>query len=165
MRFKTKDLMVSLNPKLELGDADKRFCLTNTRICVNPSLVCRPVTIECPDRTHIPCFGGTFNCNPCSILVTCARTFGCGFGNSCGPGGSACDPTIFCAGSWTDWVIEDIEDIAVLKKELTETVKQLEALEQSGLPSAIRTKADAEAIERSLTEALEQVRAQKNKLK
>lgn len=164
MRFKTKDLMVSLGPKLELGDAERRFCLTNTRICVNPSLVCRPVTFECPDRTHITCFGGTFNCNPCSIQVTCARTFGCG-GNSCGPGNSACDPTIFCGGSWTDWVIEDLEDIAAIRKDLTETLAQLDALQTAGLPSAIRTKADAEAIERSLTEALEQVRAQKKQLK
>lgn len=163
MRFKTKDLMVSLGPKLELGEADRQFCLTNTRICVNPSLVCRQPTIECVNRTHITCFGGTFTCSPCSLQVTCNRTFDCG-GNSCGPGGSACDPTIFCGGSWTDWVIEDLEDIAAVKKELTETLAQLEALETKGLPSGIRTKADAEAIERSLTEALEQVRAQKKRL-
>jgi len=93
----------------------------------------------------------------------CGRS---GFLNSCGPGGSACDPTIFCAGASRDpFVIERLEDLVALSAELQDTLKQLDAIQKEGLPSSIGTKAEADALERSLTDALEQVRAAKKGLK
>jgi hypothetical protein len=154
MRFKTKDLLVTVVPKATIDVQDiAKICLLRTHICRSPS-VCFSPTLCGTCSFHLSCF--------CSLH----GTFGCGFGNSCGPGNSVCDPTIFCpGGSREPWVIEDIEDLATIRRELQETVQQLDAIEKEGLPGSIKTKADAEALEASLTQALEQVRAQKKNLK
>ncbi len=100
-------------------------------------------------------------CLGCSIAIS----NGC-FGNSCGPGHSACDPTIFCAGGSRDpFVIEHLEDLVALRADLQDTLKQLDVLQKEGLKSAIASKADADAMEKSLTDALEQVRAARKSLK
>jgi hypothetical protein len=155
MRFKTKDLLVTVLPKLEV-DAELAKCYLHTRICLNPT-ICQSPSQFCRWPTNF--------CGPCSQLISCLVTEGCGFARSCGPGGSACDPTIFCAGTWDPWVIDHLEDLVAIRAELKETVAQLDALEEEGLPSSIKSRAEAEELERSLTEALEQVRAQKKKLK
>jgi hypothetical protein len=150
MQFKVKDTLVTVLPKGE-GIADlHKICLWRTRICLNPTLCHRPTF----------CFG-------CTIHITCLcshRTFGCGFGNSCGPGGSACDPTIFCYAS-EPFVIHDLEDLVTLRGELKETLTRLDEIEKAGLASGIGSKAEAEQLERNLSEALEQVRAAKKNLK
>jgi hypothetical protein len=153
MKFRTKDLLVSVLPKAELDAADiAKICALHTRICFSPTL----------------CVGGTFQCRPCTLVVTCActfrGTFGCGAFNSCGPDGSVCDPTIFCAGASEPWIIEDLEDLVTLRKELKDTLARLDEVERGG-QLGIRTKADAEVLERSLTEALEQVKKAKANLK
>jgi hypothetical protein len=90
---------------------------------------------------------------------------GCHFFNSCGPGASACDLTNLCPGGSLDpFVIQNLEDLAALKAELQGTLKSLDAIQKEGLPSSIGSKSEAEALERGLTEALEQVRAAKKKL-
>jgi hypothetical protein len=110
----------------------------------------------------------------CTVAISgcntgCSRlaSVGCGFDNSCGVGGSACDPTVItCFGGSRDpFVIEHIEDLVALKADLQDTLKQLDVIQKEGLPSAIGTKADADAMEKSLTEALEQVRAAKKTIK
>lgn len=152
MRFKTKDLLVTVLPKATVDIRDiAKICYLRTHICRHPSV----------------CFSPTL-CGTCSHFYSCLctlhGTFGC-LGNSCGPGNSACDPTVFCPGGSGDpWVIEDLEDLVTVRRELQETLQQLDALEKEGLPGAIRTRADAEALEASLTQALEQVRAQKANL-
>ncbi len=100
-------------------------------------------------------------CGQCSYLASIHCP-----GNSCGPGGSACDPTIFCAGGSRDpFVIEHLEDLVALRADLQDTLKQLDVLQKEGLKSAIASKADADAMEKSLTDALEQVRAARKSLK
>lgn len=147
MNFKTKDLLVTVLPKVTDPQIAKG-CLLHTIICRYP----------------------TFQCvQPCSFLPTCGYcsvlgSRGCGFLNSCGPGGSACDPTIFCRGSRDPFVIQHIEDLVTLRAELQETLKQLDAIQKEGLPSSITSRAEAEALEQSLNEALKQVREAKNKL-
>lgn len=186
MRFRTKDLLVTVLPKAEAASQElAKVCLLHTAACINPTLchipsLCLSPT-QCPYHTlcRIPtlCHHPSL-CGPCSQLIscpggtciggTCIQTQGgCGFFGSCGgPGGSACDPTYFCiGGSQEPWFLRDREDIVALRAELQETLKQLDELEKSGIEGEIRSKADAEAMERSLTEALEKVQALKKKLK
>lgn len=176
MRFNTKDLLVTVLPKADTS-AQAQACLLHTGICVSPTLcispsVCSPTFCHVPSLCHAPTVCHTPSlCGLCSVQITCAvcsfqGTYGCGFGNSCGAGGSACDPTVFCAGGSQDpWVIRDPEELAKIRQELKDTVAQLDALEKAGLPGSIQTREQADAVEKGLTEALEQVRAQKKNLK
>lgn len=165
MAFKNRDLLVNLLPQGAI-DAGKlaRICLFRTNICRWPTF--------CFHRTCV--HWGSFNCGVCSVLATihcggCSLLVtgggGCGILNSCGPGGSACDPTIFCGGGSDPFVIEDLEDLVTLRRELHETLARLDEFEKEGLASGIQSRADAEAMERSLTEQLEHVRRQKEGLK
>ncbi len=156
MQFKTKDLLVTVLPTPEaVGQELAKICLFRTYICRYPTF----------------CYYGTF----CKYL-TCAAlscgycsqfgTFGCGFLRSCGPGGSACDPTIFCPGGSIDpFVIQHVEDLVTLRAELHDTLKKLDEIEKAGLPTTIQSRSEAEAVERSLTDALEQIRKLKGGLK
>jgi hypothetical protein len=150
MPFSSKDLLVSVLPKLGIGaEQVAKICLFRTYICRFPTW----------------CFQGTClrfgtNCGPCSFL----GSIGCNFQNSCGAGGSACDPTIFCFAS-DPFVIEDLEDLVTIRAELRATLTKLDEIEKGGLPSSITTRADADAMERQLTEALEFVRKRKEGLK
>ena len=158
MRFKTKDLLVTALPQAANVEIAK-LCLLQTFLCRNPSLCASPSFCQAP----------SLHCTPCTLRISCFcslhGTFGCGFGNSCGAGGSACDPTVFCGVTQDPWVIEDLEDLVTIRRELQETIKQLDAIEKEGVPSSIKTRAEADALEASLTQALEQVRAQKKNLK
>ncbi len=157
MRFKTKDLLVTVLPKAQLNPELIKACLFHTFVCRHPTFGCAHCSlfVSCtPCSHHGTCFG-------CSIAIS----NGC-FGNSCGPGHSACDPTIFCgAGTRDPFVIQHLEDLITLKADLQDTLKQLDAIQKDGLPSAITSKADADAMEKGLSEALEQVRAAKKALK
>jgi hypothetical protein len=184
MRFKTKDLLVTVLPKAEIGREDlAKICLLHTHICKFPTLCTTPSLCQSPTLCHAPtacaaptlchaptacsptvchqptlCHWPTL-CGPCSQFITCAcsRSIPCG-GNSCGAGGSACDFTDIPI-DWTiNWVIRDQE-------ELQETLQRLDVLEKEGLPDAIQSREQADELERSLTEALEQVRAAKKNLK
>jgi len=178
MRFKTKDLMVTVLP--EAGDAAvAKACLLGTVICRHPTF--------CTGGTA--CLGGTFcgggyplyvsdffRYSPRSLLASCGflasclacskgLSGGCGFGNSCGRGGSACDFTDLCPGGSIDpWVIEHIEDLTAIRAELVATLKQLDEM-KSGLKSSIASKAEADSLESALNDALNQVRAAKKGLK
>jgi len=52
-----------------------------------------------------------------------------------------------------------------LRAELQETLRQLDAIQKEGLPSAISSKAEADALEQSLNEALKQVKAAQAKFR
>ena len=164
MNFNTKDLMVTVLPKANAELA--KVCLLATHICRAPTWNCG----NCSLLTL--CGGCTRNithCGNCSFQISCygcsvAISNGC-FGNSCGPGGSACDPTVFCFGSREPWVIEHIEDLVAIKAELQDTLRQLDVIQKEGLPSSIGSKAEAASIEQTLQDALEQVRAAKKTLK
>ena len=157
MEFKTKDLLVTVLPKAELGAKDlERLCLLRTYICGFRSYCFH---FSCYNRT---CFNFGSFCGVCSAL----GTFGCGILNSCGPGASACDATPICpGGSWDPFVLRHLEDLASLRTELQDTLKKLDEIEKAGLPSAIGSKSEAEAIESGLTEILDQVRNAKKGLK
>jgi hypothetical protein len=89
---------------------------------------------------------------------------GCRLTNSCGVGGSACDPTQFCIGS-DPWVIQDLEDLVTIRAELTATLKHLDVLEKEGLASGINTKAEADQLEAQLKQQLEHVKKVREGLK
>lgn len=167
MQFRTKDLLITVLPKSPVADADlARVCLWHTRICTAPTF--------CQFRTCM--VGGSWGCPHGTIFCPrntegtgmCPRNTErdvCGYANSCGVGGSACDPTIFCPGGSLDpWVLNDLEDLVTLRVELQETLKQLTELEKA-LPSGIRSKDDAAALERGLKEVLEQVGKTAKRLK
>ncbi len=179
-QFKTKDLLVTFLPKAKPVDKQAATaCLFRTVICRYPTIgclhgTCIGVSVGCGNNCSL--FGtcgycsiiGT--CGACSVLGTCGvcsihGTIGCGILNSCGPGRSVCDPTIFCPGGSRDpFVIEHAEDLVALKAELQEALKGLDAIQKEGLPSVIDSKAEAETLERGLTEALDQVRSAKKNL-
>ena len=163
MPFKNRDLLVNLLPQAGLNvERLRKYCLFRSAICRWPTFC-----------VHRSCLNlASYGCGGCSLLVsvncggcTLLGTGGCGFLNSCGPGGSACDPTIFCGGASDPFVIEDLEDLVTLRGELQETLARLDELEKEGLASGIQSRADADAMERSLTEALEHVRRRREGLK
>ncbi|MFZ5623990.1 MAG: hypothetical protein ACOY71_06120 [Gemmatimonadota bacterium] len=170
MHFRTKDLLVTVLP--QAGAQLANYCLLHTKICIQHTFCFHSChyffshcqcTLSCRFAT---CFGFTClgaTCAGCSQFIT-GGGGGCNFANSCGAGGSACDPTQFCIGT-DPFVLENIEDIVSLRAELTNTLKQLDELEKVGLPGALGSKAEAEAIEDSLTQALEQIRKAKEGLK
>ena len=167
MEFKTKDLFVTVFPKGEVDREVAKVCLLRTIICRNPTVLCPQATRVCDKCTLLPTY---IPCLPCSKYITCGicsnhGTIGCGFLHSCGPGGSVCDPTIFCpGGSREPIIIDHLEDLVTLRAELQTALKGLDAMQKEGLPSAIGSKAQAEALERGLNEALDQVRAAKKNL-
>lgn len=154
MPFQNKDLLVSVLPKLGIGAEQlAKICLFRTCICRFPTWC-----------FHATCLRFGTWCGQCSFLVTFGGGGGCGVLNSCGPGGSACDPTVFCFAS-DPFVIEDLEDLVTIRGELRATLARLDEIEKSGLQSSIQTRADADAMERQLTEALDFVRKRKEGLK
>jgi hypothetical protein len=159
MEFKTKDLLVTVLPKTELPTKElERLCLLRTCICGFHSYCFQ---YSCYNRTCL--YVGSF-CGICSVIGTGGG--GCGILHSCGPGFSACDPTVICpGGSYDPFVIRHIEDLASIRAELQDTLKKLDEVEKAGLPSAIRSKSEADALESGLTEILEQIRNAKKGLK
>jgi len=160
MRFTTKDLMVSVSPTQAA-----KLCALHTTICFSPTINCFNHSCGFHTCGAFSCRVVTLNCFGCSVLISeITGAKGCAIGNSCGPGGSACDPTaINCPGTWVE--IDNPADLVTLKDELTAVIKQLEVFQKEGLPSQLKTKADAEQMETALTAALEQVRAEKKNLK
>jgi hypothetical protein len=165
MRFKTKDLLVTVLPAAVDKEVAK-ICLLHTVICKFPTFHCGqgPTICFCTLSPTI--------CHFCSVPPTicqiCSFQFsgGCQLLASCGPGVSACDATVICPGGSRDpFVVQHMEDLVALRAELQETLKQLDVMAKEGLPSSIGSKAEADALERSLTAALEQVRAAKKNLK
>lgn len=152
MRFRTKDLMVTFSPNIA-KELDTR-CVFRTTICLNPTVTCHYPTV-------VPCAFHT--------TITACRQFTCGFvtHTACRftdfPTNTPCNPTYTCPGSW--WEIETIEDLVSIKEELRQTIAQLDELQQTGLPSQFASRAEAEKAEAALSQALEQVRAQKKNLK
>jgi hypothetical protein len=165
MQFKTKDLLVTVVPKAAANEDLAKVCLLHTVVCLHPTF-CQGGSL-C--FTQSLCRGTL--CGQCSQFISCPGcslhfTGGCGLFNSCGLDRSVCDPTIYCMGATRDpYVIENREDLITLRADLKETLSKLDQIEKAGLPSVIRSKADAEALEASLTEALEQVRAAKKGVK
>ncbi len=152
MPFGNKDLMLSVLPKLGIDAAQlAKLCAFHTFICRWPTFC----GVSCPRFTSY--------CNQCSIVISFRDPTGC-FANSCGAGGSACDPTQFCFGS-DPFVIQDLEDLVTIKADLLKTIKQLEVMEkEGGLVSGITTAAQADEIEANLKQQLEHVRAQREGL-
>lgn len=161
MEFKTKDLLVTVLPKAEISEKDlARICYLGTRVCLYPTYhcgICSVIISYCIWPSICP----IFTCGGCSIRFTLAERCP---GNSCGPGRSACDPTMFCAAT-EPFVLQNPQDLVTLRDELKRTLTQLDELEKTGLTGGLTSKAEAENVERSLTEALEQVKAAKKKLK
>lgn len=124
MRFRTKDLMITVVPRVPPGiDPDlENLCLLGTRICAAPL---SHVLITCP-------------CNSCprtSIPTLCTDA----------------------AVTLDAWIINDREDLAVLRTELKETLKQLDQIQRK-LPSGLRTKKNAKAVTDALGSLITQIK-------
>jgi len=155
MAFESKNMLVSVLPKLGVNAAElAKICLFRTYICRFPTWC-----------FHATCLRFGTNCGHCSFLVSFGGGGGCQLFASCGgPGGSACDPTYFCFAS-DPFVLEDLEDLVTLRGELQATLARLGEIEKGGLQSSIQTRADADAMEQQLTQALDFVRKRKEGLK
>jgi hypothetical protein len=164
MRFKTKDLLVSVTPKAEVSEADlAKVCALHTYICFSPTYCfhqtchfhtwrpCRFHSIAC-----LPCSFQFSQCPPCSAFASVLECPGITAECAAGSRITVFDPTIF---------IQDRQDIATVRQQLRETLTKLDEVEKGGLPGDIQTRAEAEALEASLKEALEQVQAAKKNLK
>ena len=152
MPFGNKDLMTKVLPHGVIDAAQiAKLCALRTYICRWPTFC----AISCPRIISV--------CGGCSLLITEITGGGCRILNSCGAGGSACDPTQYCYGS-DPYVIQDLEDLVTIRADLTQTLKQLEGLERE-LTSGITTKADAEALEQNLKAQLEHLQKVKGGLK
>lgn len=151
MAFGNKDLMTKVLPHGVFDAAQiAKLCALHTHICRWPTFC----GVSCPKFLSY--------CAGCSILIT-DITIGCRIGNSCGAGGSACDPTQYCIGS-DPYVIQDLEDLVSLRADLTATLKQLDGMEKE-FTSGITTKAEAEALEVNLKAQLDHLAKIKGGLK
>jgi len=144
MNFKTKDLLVTVLPKVP--DDIAKLCLFHTYICKHPSILCVQPCSFLPSCGH--CSIVFSRCLHCSIHITCPTA-------TCNPTYVRVDP----------FVIRYSEDLVALRAELQETLRQLDAIQKEGLPSAIGSKAEADALEQSLNEALKQVKAAQAKFR
>lgn len=152
MAFGNKDLMTKVLPHGVIDVAQvAKFCALRTYICRWPTFC----GVSCP-RFFSYCAG-------CSLLVTDITAGGCRLSNSCGAGGSACDPTQYCIGS-DPYVIQDLEDLVTIRADLTATLKQLDVMEKE-FSSGITTKAEADALEASLKSQLEHLQKVRGGLK
>lgn len=143
MAFANKDLMTKVLPNIDAAQIAK-YCLFQTHICRWPTLCL------------ISCIRILSNCGRCSFLFS-EIPHGCQIQNSCGAGGSACDPTQYCLGS-DPYVIQDLEDLVTVRADLTATLRQLDAMEKEGLPSGITTAAQADDLEASLKAQLDHLK-------
>lgn len=161
-RFKTKDLMVNVAPKAEVAAADlAKLCALHSHICFAPTFchqfTCHPFLSHCPHYS-IGCGHCSFLpslCGRCSQFISQIECPGITAECTAGSKITIFDPTIF---------IRDREDIAVVREQLRETLAKLDEIERGGLPGDIQTRAEADAVEAGLKEALEQVQAAKKKL-
>lgn len=142
MPFANRDLNVKVMPQAAIDVAAlAKYCILHTWIC------------RWPTFCHISCYKFYSNCGHCSFLITQIPGGGCQVLNSCGAGGSACDPTQFCIGS-DPWVIQDLEDLVTIRGELTNTLRQLDDIAKE-LPTGITTRAQADELEANLKAQLE----------
>jgi len=140
MRFKTKDLLVSVTPEID-EKLQAKLCIWRTRICIWPTRFCRIFT----------CGFGT-----CPI-----GSIGCR-GNSCFHSG--CDFTFDPCGN-SVWVLQDPADLVTLKEELQGVLKEVDKLQKEGLPTQLSTRAEIDAAEEALEGALTELRRQKKSRK
>ena len=162
MQFKVKDLMITVMPeKTEL----EHLCLLRTLICRYPTKycfctfvrpTCRVPSIDCRCSRIWPSWEP---CQfPCSRLISCPFPCSRDISYEC-PGGSVWEgitPELI-----DPYVIKDVEDIAVLRKELNVVLQQLDKLEETGLDVLPETAEDVAALEAKLQEALKAVQAKK----
>ena len=139
MRFKTKDLLVSVTPNLEIDEKlQAQLCIWRTRICIWPTRFCRIFT----------CGFGT-----CPL-----GSIGCRFGGSCFHSG--CDFTIDPCGN-SVWVVEDPADLVTLRDELKGVLAEVDKLQKEGLPTQLSSRSEIDAAEEALEGALAELRRQK----
>lgn len=155
MRFKSKDLTVTLSPSREHdGEAREKLCVGGSVICLSPTIK--------------PCLHPTWwGCDPCTFKITfdCFRSGGCGWNNSCGWDRSTCDPTIFPCAGFSRFVLEDPADLVTLKEQLQDLIQEIDKVDVDSFGPQFGSAAEAEQAEAALEEALDKVRSQKKNLK
>lgn len=161
MHFRTKDLLITVLPRYAGSNPElEKRCLLHTRICTAPTL-CVAVSCLAGGSINFPCprtsyWAGRMGPPDCphttyetdwTPFITCPKfSFtGTQFTGMCAPVSQ--DP----------WVINDKEDLAVLRVELTETLEQLKKLEKE-LPSGLVSKENAKAVLDGIGEAIKQIK-------
>ncbi len=140
MRFRTKDLMITVVPRVEaaINPELKQFCLMDTRICVGA--VSHEIT--CPRATATYDFGGCTGCPRTTVWTICT------------------DPGF----TLRTLIVNDRQELAVLREELQETIKQLDDIEKQ-LPTGFATKANAKAMADALDGVADKIRKASSGLK
>ena len=181
MQFKTKDLLITVLPKAEIVDEQlAQFCRVYTAICLAGTGGCYASGGGCyasgggcyaSGCYASGCYASGGGCYASGCYASGCYASGC-YASGCY--GGTCHPTIIncyagtlhppCYGGSLPFVVQNVEDLTRLKAELNDTLKSLDTIQKEGLPSSIRSKSEAEAMERGLSEALEQVRAAKKKV-
>lgn len=159
MHFRTKDLMITVLPRADSSSTDSdKVCLWHTRICAAPSFCLNRTCLigatlgaaDCPATFLNPCPHASFELTVITICphltfttqMTCPHAT---FTTQCVPA------------SHEPFILNDREDLAVLRVELQETLKQLDKLEKT-MPSGIRTADDKKRLLEGLKEVQDQVK-------
>lgn len=132
MRFRTKDLMITVVPRVEVGiNPDlKLVCLLETRICVAVSYW----LTTCPRASQYQ-FGPCTDCPRTTVPTLCT------------------DANV----TLEPLMLNDRQDLAVLRVELKETLKQLDEIEGK-LPSGFGDKEKAKEMADALEGVVKQIR-------
>lgn len=160
MHFRTKDLLITVLPRYAGSNPElEKRCLLHTRICTAPTL-CVAITCFAGGTINFPCPRATFwagrmgpppDCPHTTYetdwtpFITCPKfSFtGTRFTGICAPVSQ--DP----------WVINDKEDLAILRADLDDTLEQLKELEKE-LPSGLGN--NAKEVAEGLSQVIEQIR-------
>lgn len=157
MHFRTKDLLITVLPRYAAKNPElEKRCLLHTRICTAPTL-CVAATCLAGGSMMLPCPHGTFgtgmrgDCPRTSYtdwteFITCPR-----FSFTITGLTGMCAPV-----SQDPWVINDQEDLKVLREELNETLEQLKQLE-TALPRTLEG-ANADAVVDGLNNVIGQIK-------
>lgn len=133
MPFGNKDLLMKLLP--HSADHIDRHCKQDTHVCFQPTV-----------------------CAECTGPAT-----GCGPQSMCAPDSFCAPPTMTCIVISRPTIVKDMNDLAELRAELTETLRHLEEIERDGLPSPI-TKSQVDEMERQAQLRLLQARKMRKDL-
>lgn len=155
--FKIKDLNVSIGSAANAPD-----------ICRNPTVLCGNPTILCQQPSIITC-GFISNCNACSVFISCHGFSNCGIISHCAAlTPCACSHLPSLYDPTRDWITTTPvqQGIDYLQEaELTELKNSLGELQKAVDAKLQRSPQELDELETKLTEALEEVRAQKGNAK
>lgn len=156
--FKIKDLNVSIDSPTNVTPG----------LCANPTVLCPGRSVLCYQPTIVTC-GFISNCHGCSVFISCHAFSNCGIISHCAAlTPCACSHLPSYYDPTRDWItttpvqqgIDHLQEVELneLKNSLGELQKAVDAKLQ-------RSPQELDELEAKLTEALDEVRAQKGNAK